>query len=151
MSTVFSGGCACGAVRYECTMEPLVSWTCHCRDCQRASGSAYCPVIYLPQTALTITGESKYYEAQAASGRRISRGFCPECGSPVFVKPAVWPDTIGVWAGSLDDPSWYRPQAAIWVASAQPWDVQSPTSRQFRQGPEEDFLKELHLPEVPPG
>jgi hypothetical protein len=56
MSTSFSGGCACGAIRYEGTSAPLISWRCHCRDCQQASGSAYCPVIYLPQVALTITG-----------------------------------------------------------------------------------------------
>ena len=86
-----------------------------------------------------------------SSSRTVSRGFCAECGSPVFLKAGVWPGTIGVWAGSLDDPSWYRPQAAIWVASVQPWDTQNPTIRQFHYGPEEDFLNELHLPEVPPG
>ena len=89
MPTSFSGGCTCGAIRYVGTVAPLISWTCHCRDCQRASSSAYCSVVYFPQAALTSIGESKYYEMPAARGRAISRGFCPECGSPVFVKPAV--------------------------------------------------------------
>jgi len=149
MAIAFSGGCACGTVRYECTVEPLVSWTCHCRDCQRASGSAFCPLLYVPQAALTSTGASKEYTITAPSGRTVSRRFCTECGSPVFLQAGVWPSIIGVWAGSLDDPSWYRPQAAIWAASAQPWETLNPTIRQFRQGPEEDFLNELHLPGVP--
>jgi hypothetical protein len=151
MATSFSGGCACRAVRYECTAEPLVSWTCHCRDCQRASGSAFCALLYVPQAALTSTGASKEHTVTAPSGRTVSRGFCAECGSPVFLKAGVWPGIIGVWAASLDDPSWYRPQAAIWTASAQPWDTLNLTIRQFRQGPEEDFLNELQLPAVPHG
>lgn len=146
MSTSLSGGCACGAIRYESTATPLISWTCHCRDCQRASGGAYCPVIYIPQAALIITGESRYYEVQAASGRSINRGFCGKCGSPVFVKPAVWPDALGVWAGSLDDPSRYQPVADIWTASAQPWDTLTSLGRKFAQGPTEEFLDEFHLP-----
>lgn len=149
MPAAFSGGCACGAVRYKCTVEPLVSWTCHCRDCQQASGSAFSALLYVPQVALTSTGASQEYTVTAPSGRTVSREFCAECGSPVFLKAGVRPNMIGVWAGSLDDPSWYRPQAAIWVASAQPWDTLHPTIRQFRQGPEADFLSELHLPEVP--
>ena len=99
----------------------------------------------------TSTGASKEYTVTALNGRTVSRRFCAECGSPVFLKASVWPNMIGMWAGSLDDPIWYRPQAAIWVASAQPWDAVNPAIRQFRQGPEEDFLNELHLPEVPPG
>lgn len=151
MLTPFSGGCACRAIRYECTVGPLVSWTCHCRDCQRASGSAFCALLYVPKAALTSTGASKDYTVTVPSSRTVSRGFCTECGSPVFLTASVWPGIIGVWAGSLDDPSWYRPQAAIWTASAQPWDTLNPAIRQFHRGPEEDFLNELHLPEVPLG
>jgi len=45
MFTPFSGGCACGAIRYECAAEPLYMVNCECRDCQRATGSAYCAVV----------------------------------------------------------------------------------------------------------
>lgn len=145
MSTLFSGGCACGAVRYECTVEPLVAWTCHCRDCQRASGSACCAVLYLPKAALTSTGASKDYPVTVPSGQVVSRGFCPACGSPVFVKASFHLDIIGVWAGSLDDPSWYRPQAAIWTASAQPWDTLNPRLPQFAHMPSEELLRKLAL------
>ena len=51
MSTPFSGGCACGAIRYERTAEPAISLNCHCRDCQRASGSAFAPIRRVPTSA----------------------------------------------------------------------------------------------------
>ena len=49
MPTPFFGGCACGAIRYTCAAAPLFALNCHCRDCQRASGSAFCPVLYVPR------------------------------------------------------------------------------------------------------
>ena len=56
MELPFSGGCSCGAIRDECSAKPMFSWNCHCRDCQRASGSAYCPVMYVPRSALKVKG-----------------------------------------------------------------------------------------------
>jgi hypothetical protein len=73
MPTPFTGGCACGALRYECSAEPVLSWKCHCRDCQHASGSAFCAVLYVPKEALRITGEDKYYDVQGESGNTVSR------------------------------------------------------------------------------
>ncbi len=122
MSSPFSGGCACGAVRYECTAEPVFSWNCHCRDCQRASGSAFCPVSYVPKTALSSTGAVAYYEVQAESGRAVRRGFCPQCGAPVFILAELVPELIGVWAASRDEPSRFQPVVNVWTASGQPWD-----------------------------
>ena len=108
MVVPFSGGCACGAIRYECSAHPVFSWNCHCRDCQRASGSAFCPVLYVSKATLTITGKSKYYDVRAESGNQVSRGFCPECGSPVFIQAELVPDLQGLWAASLDDPSQFQ-------------------------------------------
>ncbi len=122
MSSPFSGGCACGAVRYECTADPVFSWNCHCRDCQRASGSAFCPVSYVPKTALSSTGAVAYYEVQAESGNAVRRGFCPQCGSPVFILAELVPDLIGVWAASRDEPSQFQPAVNVWTARGQPWD-----------------------------
>ena len=64
MPTPFSGGCACGALRYECSAEPVLSWKCYCRDCQHASGSAFYAVLYVPKVAVSIMGESKYYDVK---------------------------------------------------------------------------------------
>jgi hypothetical protein len=76
MSSSLTGGCQCGAVRYECAAEPLFTGNCHCRDCQRSTGGAYVPVLAVPADSLKITSEVKYYESRAESGNTFSRGFC---------------------------------------------------------------------------
>ncbi|MGE0821275.1 MAG: GFA family protein [Candidatus Binatia bacterium] len=143
MSTPFTGGCACGAIRYQCSAEPVFSWKCHCRDCQRASGSAYCPVLYVPKAALTITGQSTYYEVKAESGNGVSRGFCPTCGSPVFIRAALVPDLMGLWAASLDKPSLFQPSVQVWTGSAQPWDCLEATLLEYRKAPTEEQMRAL--------
>ncbi len=62
MSTSLTGGCQCGAVRYECSAEPLFTGNCHCRDCQKATGGAYVPAFAVPVQSVKITGDVKYYE-----------------------------------------------------------------------------------------
>lgn len=126
MATPFSGGCMCGAIRYECSADPLLALNCHCRDCQRASGSAFASVLAVPKDSLKITGEPKYHDVKADSGNTISRGFCPECGSPLFTKLSARPDLVGIRAASLDDPSWHKPAMDIYTSSAQPWDYMNP-------------------------
>ena len=56
------------------------------------------------------------------SGGIVERGFCPTCGARLFGKPAAAAGIMDIMVGRLDDPSWYRPQANIYTASAQPWD-----------------------------
>lgn len=135
MANSFTGGCMCGAVRYECSADPLMAGNCHCRDCQRASGGAFVPALFVPKSALTITGDVKYYEVTADSGNTLSRGFCPNCGSRLFGRPAGMPDLVGIVAGSLDDPSWYRPAIDLYTASAQPWDYMNPDLPKFPHMP----------------
>lgn len=110
----------CDTVRYECTAEPVVCGFCHCRDCQRESGSAFGATLFVPANAVTITGEVKYYDRVADSGNFVSRGFCPACGARLFEKPKALAGVIAIRAGNLDDPSWFRPQRDIFVGSAQP-------------------------------
>src|SRR5215813_12254382 len=143
MVVPFSGGCACGAIRYECAAAPAFSWNCHCRDCQRASGSAFCPVLYVPRTALTISGKSRYYEVKAESGNRVSRGFCPHCGSPVFIQAELVPELQGLWAASLDHPSLFQPQVHVWTDSAQPWDHMTPTLAKIATAPNAKQIQTL--------
>ena len=127
MSALFSGGCACGAIRYECSAAPLISFNCHCRDCQKATGSAFLPLIIVPTDALKITkGLPKYHAVKADSGRTISRGFCQDCGSTMLGKVDEQPAAMAITAGSLDDPSRYQPSADIYISSAQPWDHMNP-------------------------
>ena len=135
MSVPFSGGCACGAIRYTCSAEPLRSVNCHCRDCQRATGSAYYPEVLVPKEAVTLTkGEPRYYEVKADSGTMLGRGFCAECGSPVMIIIGDLP-FCSIAVGSLDDPSWYRPDMDIFVSRAHSWDCMNPDVPQFSEMP----------------
>jgi hypothetical protein len=93
------------------------------------------PVLGVPQRAVKITGEVKYYESIPDSGKPTRRGFCPNCGSRLFGRPSVLPDLIMIMAGSLDDPSAYRPGMDIYTASAQPWDHMNPAVPKFPKMP----------------
>jgi len=71
-------------------------------------------------------GAPRHYIAKADSGNEITRVFCPDCGSPLYVQVSTRPDLVGVRVASFDDPSWFRPEADIFVQSAQPWDHMNP-------------------------
>jgi len=141
MGAPYTGGCACGAIRYECLAEPLFSWKCHCRDCQRYSGAGggiY--AVFLTSSVRFLKGEPKYHVVKGASGNNTSRGFCPECGSPTAVKTELFP---GICAASIDDPTWVRLVADIWTASAQPWDVMAQSSPKFVGTPTAEEVEKL--------
>jgi hypothetical protein len=123
----FSGGCACGAVRYEVSAEPLAMLNCHCRDCQRASGGGASSVVAVPAAAFALVkGEPRYWFTRGAAGHTARRGFCPRCGSPLVAGSSRMPDVVVLKVASLDDPSWFKPMADIWTESAQPWDHMDP-------------------------
>lgn len=127
MATFRTGGCLCGGIRYESAGEPVFALQCHCRDCQRQSGSAYIAAVRLPAAEFRIIkGVPKSYIAKADSGNEITRVFCPDCGSPLYVQVSTRPDLVGIRVASFDDPSWFRAEADIFVKSAQPWDYMDP-------------------------
>jgi len=134
MAQKISGGCACGAIHYECNADPVVMLNCHCRDCQRASGSAYAAVVVVPKSAVQMRGEPRYYKAVGKAGKAIERGFCPTCGSQVTVKLERLPDAMGLQAGSLDDPSIHRPKMDVFTSSARPWDHMNPNIQKHAEG-----------------
>lgn len=118
-----TGGCACGAIRYECAVQPMFAWICHCRDCQRSTGGGGGVNVVFPKSAVRfIPHPPKYFERIGVSGNKTYRGFCPECGSPVAVKADLIPDIQGISAAGLDDPGQVTLVADIWTSSAQPWD-----------------------------
>jgi hypothetical protein len=136
MATPFTGGCMCGAVRYECSAEPLFSLNCHCRDCQRETGSAFAPILAVLKAAFMLTqGTPKYLDIVADSGQTTRRAFCAACGSHLFGEPGSAPDIVTIRAGSLDDPSRFRPRLDIYTASAQPWDSMNPELPKFPKMP----------------
>ena len=143
MTLPFSGGCSCGAIRYECSAKPAFSWNCHCTDCQHAGGAAYCPVMYVPKSALKVTGTPKYARVIAESGRWVDRGLCTSCGSNLFILAELVPDLQGIWAGSLHDTNLFKPQVHVWTRSAPAWSSLSPDLKKIDVAPNEVEFKAL--------
>lgn len=131
-----TGGCLCGQVRYETDAAPAWTAICYCRDCQRASGSGYVPVMGVRRGAMRITGETKSYEVRAARGGPSTRHFCPTCGSLIFGGVEGPQDgTMSVYVGTLDDPSAWSPQIAIFTRSRMPWDCAVAGATEFETMP----------------
>jgi hypothetical protein len=126
-----TGGCACGAVRYEIAADPVFMLNCHCRDCQRATGSGFAPVFVAPRNAVRIAGELRYFKVTGESGKYVERGFCPVCGSRILGNLERFPDIVGFLAGSLDDPSLHKPMMDIFTSSAHSWDHMAPDIQKF--------------------
>ena len=115
------GHCACGKVSYESAAEPAFTGVCHCKDCQRHSGSAFNVVIGVPTATLTVSGELKTYVSTADSGKQSVRKFCPNCGSTILSEPEAFAGVSIVRVGTLDDTSWVKPGMQLYCEAAQPW------------------------------
>jgi hypothetical protein len=136
MVAPFEGGCACKAVRYEVASEPVAFMLCHCRDCQYASGGEPAAVVVVPKPAFKLTkGSVTSYSSKGDSGNQVTRQFCGACGTPLFSALEGNPTLWAIKAGSLDDPSWLKPTAYLWTASAQPWAHMDPAIHAFDKQP----------------
>ena len=117
-----TGGCCCGAIRYEVRALPYAVTVCHCRDCQRLTGSAFSMPMVVPQHAFSVTqGASKTWERTADSGNVSTQHFCDSCGTRLYTEPRSLPHCVTIRAGTLDDTSWLKPVAQVWTKSAQSW------------------------------
>lgn len=130
-----SGSCMCGAVRYSGDAEPVVQGNCHCKECQKITGSAYSAMLFFPLGAIEIHGDIKYFKHTGESGNESAAGFCPECGTQLVMKAGSMQGSIGVRAGTLDHPELYHPAADIFTRSAAPWDHMDPAIPKFETFP----------------
>lgn len=135
MAKTRTGGCLCGAVRYEVAGDPLAVICCHCTDCQKASGGPYATVVLVPRAAVTTTGTTKPFTVAGESGNTVTRRFCPECGTPLFSEISMDPDLFVVKQGTFDDRGGLAPSMNIWTTSAQPWVHLEAGLAQFPRNP----------------
>ncbi|MFL5266613.1 MAG: GFA family protein [Stellaceae bacterium] len=129
------GGCLCGKVRYSADAEPAFVGVCHCKNCQKATGTAFAIVVGLPKPTLNVQGTLKTFTGQGDSGKATYRRFCPDCGSGLIDEAEVVPDVTMILAGTLDDASWVTPTTEIFCDSAQPWVNLSGERQRFAKMP----------------
>jgi hypothetical protein len=136
MSNAFTGGCACGAIRYEISDGPLFSNHCQCRDCQRKSGTGHGSYMTFPsRAAVKLTGEATHWDMVGDSGNVKTRAFCPICGSPVYLLFKAMPDIFTIHAASLDDPARFKPQVVTYGVRGYGWDHLDPALPKFDKMP----------------
>ena len=120
------GQCTCGAVRYSVTQPSKFSYLCQCHQCQRATGTGHAALFMVEAAARSITGELHEFGQLADSGNTMTRRFCPVCGTIMELISSGYPRLRFIPAGTLDDPSVFRPSQVIWHSASQPWDVVDP-------------------------
>jgi hypothetical protein len=116
-----SGGCNCGAVRFELSEPPASAGYCHCRRCQRRSGAAASANAYVHLRTLRIlSGEESMRAWKPETGRE--KWFCGECGSALFGGNPNSDDPIGVRLGAFDGDPGVRPSKRQFTDYAAPWE-----------------------------
>ncbi len=116
------GGCACGAIRYRLVSPPMFVHCCHCRDCQRQTGSAFVLNALIETDRIALLADTPHPSSVPTDSGRPHRIFrCPTC------QTAVWSEYGGiatlrfVRVGTLDNPAWLPPDVHIYIRSKLPW------------------------------
>ena len=139
MKLPLTGGCQCGALRYEVRAEPLSLYVCHCTECQRQSGSGFGMSAVVPRQDFAFTkGKPRRYSRTADSGRVIDGDFCGACGVRPIHYPRANEKVAILKPGTLDDTSWLVPVGHIWTGSAQAW-IPIPKGSVIHEGHPDDL------------
>jgi hypothetical protein len=118
-----TGQCQCGAVSFTLAAPPVTMGQCHCKDCQRVSGTGHMSNARFRRQDVSVTGETRTYAVTADSGNTSTRHFCPTCGSRLFGENSARPGFMNVTAGVVDDNSWFEPQWIFYKQSQPAWDI----------------------------
>lgn len=132
-----TGGCQCGALRYEVAADPHEIYVCHCRECQKQSASAFGVSVFVSRNAFRLSrGAAKVWSRPTDSGRRLICAFCPTCGTRLWHQLESAPETISIKGGSLDEPIDLSAAVHIWTSRKLPGVAIPEGARQFPGEPE---------------
>ena len=132
-----TGGCQCGAVRYEIAEDPLAVYVCHCRECRKQSASAFGISAEVRRAAFRLThGTVKSWSRPTDSGKTLDCLFCADCGSRIWHEAAGGAETITVKGGSLDEPLDLQRAVHIWRSRKLTGVIIPEDAKQFPQEPE---------------
>jgi hypothetical protein len=135
MTRNFTGGCLCGALRYEANAAPAFMGYCCCDDCQKASGSGFIPFIGFSGGTLKVHGPYKMFQKKHGDGRTSERFSCAKCASLVFGGEPGNPNGNTIYAGTLDDTSQFKPAMAIMTRFKPDWVILPPGLQIFEGMP----------------
>lgn len=135
MTKPFTGGCACGAIRYSVSGDPIVMNDCQCRHCQQRSGAGHGSYVTFSGAAVTVSGQPSRWEITGDLGTVKAHAFCPTCGTPTHIDFPAMPEIFVIHAGSLDEPERYQPNLTLFTASGQAWDAVAPGMTTFEKMP----------------
>lgn len=133
---VLTGGCQCGAVRYEITARPLNVYVCHCRECRKQSASAFGISVIVPAQAFVLKqGRTRTWSRPTDSGGMLDCMFCEACGSRIHHTDGR-ESTVSVKGGSLDEPVDLTRATHIWTTRKLPGVIIPDHAAQFPEEPE---------------
>jgi hypothetical protein len=115
------GQCLCGAVQLTLARPPAMVNMCHCASCQRRSGSPFGMAVWVAETDVTISGETREFAHLSDKGRQTINRFCPNCGSTVSYVAALNPGLIAIPAGLFADPATPPPLRSVFEERRHPW------------------------------
>ena len=130
-----TGGCLCGAIRFEGEADAQFQAKCYCTDCRKTSAAGHAAMMGFAEGALSFKGKATEYRSKADSGNDVLRAFCPTCGSGVYARNAAMPHIVFVRASVLDDPNLFAPQMVVWASRAPSWDIVASEVPTFAEGP----------------
>ena len=112
-----TGRCLRGAVTFALRGQPVGTGQCHCKDCQRASGTGHMSLAFFKREDVEMKGDTRSFAVKADSGNINTRHFCPSCGGRVFGENSARPGLMGISVGAVDDNEWFRPQRVVYIKS----------------------------------
>lgn len=118
---IIKGGCRCGHLSYELQQAPLYAAYCHCSDCRRRNSSPCTSFFMANLTAVQIKGDSHVYTEKGGSGAPLEHHRCTQCGTVVYAQVHALNNIAAIPAETLQDKSFFKPNAHVWVSSKEDW------------------------------
>lgn len=113
--------CSCGALTVQVPGPSRLVVACHCRECQRRTGSPFGVGAFYPSDEVRTAGAAKEFARQGSTGGKVRTFFCPGCGSAVYWTADRAPGLVGVAVGCFADPGHPHPTRSLWEQTKHPW------------------------------
>lgn len=129
------GGCRCGAVSYTMVGEPKFQIHCQCNHCQKMTGAGHASIMIFSDEGFQLEGTPATFSYDADSNNTVTHHFCSECGAPLFNRNSQYSRAVYIMVGSMDDPSFFKPERVVYASSGQEWDKMDPALPSFEGMP----------------